>query len=1322
MKTSFFRMAACAAALFLSFPLFAGGKLTFRSLSFADGLPHSDVNDIVQDERGYMWFATYGGLCKWDGYRMTIFTTSNSQIGKERILSLCAASDSLLYVGTESGGLNIYDDRRRRFIPVRYATPLTDDVVHKIFENPDGSIYLCHNHLLSTVQWEDGEPIVRSTYRLPHRNAELTCAVGLDPDHVLAASGEDLYLIDIHTAEAEVFPSGCGRVGDLVRGRNGEIFVCSFAGIQLFDAASHTLSPVSEHGGKTLLADENLDLWVGTEGEGLYKLDGKTYEVLEHHVSEPFRTDLLSSQEICTLYLDNSGVLWVGTIGGGINTADLCRNNIHLYTTSEGLGSDRIITFGEDAVGDYLYVSSHDGGVDVMDMDAGVFSPLTINGRPSRDFPVVSAFHVDDDGAMWLGTWGNGIWTIAESEIRKLYAGEYGVSAKHLDYVPDKSVYKIEKDAAGRLWISTNAGLLRYDPETHGVQEYRHDSGNYNTLSSDFVTDLCAVSAADYDMIFVGTRLGLDQVIFDGAEIVRWRRLDLDGTGIGAAHFVSCIHRDRQGVIWVATLGGGLYRLETLPDSEDAPRFVRIEPASGSFVTNELESMLEDEAGNLWIGGYGITRYSPRANMVEIFTDKDNLQSSSFKIWAARRVKDGRLVFGGINGFNIFRPEEIVSSEYIPRTVISSVKVNGDPVSEDACRNLDHKQNSLQATFSSTAYNNPKYNVYKYRLEGFEDAWHLVSGTDPGAVYSNLPAGKYTLVVYGTNRDGRWGEVPARLRMQIRPHPLLSPWAFFLYLLLLVVVAYSVKELILWRINEKNERRIEQDKLRFFTDIAHEIKTPLTLISSPVEEILSNPSIGTSTRNRLQIVDKSVTTLKSLVEQILDLQKYEANMMRLSVSETDLCGFLKELAELFMPLAAHRKIRFRTEIPDTPLPVWIDKGKMERVVVNLLSNAFKFTEEGGEIVLSCGGDAKSVFFCVKDSGKGIRAADKERIFDRFYQAGNWTGGTGIGLSLSRHIVEHHKGEIRVESELNQGSKFSVELPRGRNHFDATEIDEAPSDSDDLGNYDPIDLLVPEDDTDREFLKEATVLVVDDNKDLRNYLADALRTRYNVLTAETGMRAYEIAIAEQPDLILSDVMMPEMSGIELCRRIKNNEATSHILVILLTARNLVSTEIEIWQVGADGFITKPFHLGVLMSRVSNLIVSRDKLRKVFKSTIEVNPSEITMVTADEKLLQRCLEVIEARMGDENFGVDALCREVGVSRAQLYRKITSLTGLSAIHFIRSIRLKRAAQMLSKDNSSVSEVMYKVGFSNASYFSKIFKEEFGCLPKEYGSRRDC
>ncbi|MGN1211900.1 MAG: two-component regulator propeller domain-containing protein [Candidatus Cryptobacteroides sp.] len=1292
------------------------GRMKINSLSVGEGLPHTDVNAIVQDRNGFIWFATYGGLCRYDGHRIKVYRSDNSNLSRDRVISLCATSDSLLYIGTESGGLNLYDSATENISQVvsENEGSNTDDVVYDIFESRDGTIWVCSNNSLSKVtDTPDNGKKMRVGWNTGTSTLPVNAAIDVGKDSILTGTYEGIGLLT---------PDGHITLSEKIKGvscfaRTEKILIGTYSGVYEMEDDFSLRQVISDVSVRSMLADEKGNLWVGTFEDGLIGYDSN-YAKVRDFTPDPMMVNRLASAEISSLCEDESGLLWIGTIGGGLNMMDLSGNNIECYTMSEGLSQNRVITFMEDRDG-MLWISSHNGGIDMFDRRNASFTNLRINSHPSREFPVVSSFRQDEDGNIWIGTWDNGIWTVDKNQV-----GMKSVNAVKMEgsSIAGRSVFRMVPDRDGHIWISTNMGLLEYLPHTGQWREYNHDIMNLSSLWSDFLTDVFPDPDTKLKTVWVGTRAGLNKIVFNEEGIPQVHRVTLgEENGSNISKFISTIVRGSDGGLYIGTLGDGLFRMTSGRYEDSQPRFDHWNTANSGLADNELESIIEDGCGNLWIGGYGICRFSPNNMDCRQFLQKDNLQSNSFKIWASYKMSDGSMVFGGPGGFNIFHPDSVRTDSHIPKTVIVSVKVRNEDteLSGSSGISLENDRNSLTFEFAALNFKCPESNRYRYRLTGYEDDWNYCTGKNPSCIYSNLRRGNYTLEVYGSNSDGVESITPARYSFTIRPHFLQSTVAIIIYILCGIILAFCFWKLADRIIRSRNERRIQEDKLHLFTDMAHEIKTPLSLIEAPVEELLGNPAIGSGTRNRLNTVSKGVQSLKSVVEQILDLRKYEDNMMKLSVSEVDLCRFLAESAELFVPLARTKQISFKTDISKTPQMVYIDKYKMERVVVNLLSNAFKFTPEGGTVILTCSGDDNQAWFTVEDNGVGINEQDKEHIFERFYQGSNQNdetrSGTGIGLSLSKYIVNHHRGQISVESRLNFGSKFKVTLQKGRNKFTDSEINLKYRNSDDLSNYEPVENFKDVVRTEAA-QKDVTVLVVDDNDQLRKYLYELLSVKYDVITADNGMRAYELAISEQPDLILSDIVMPQMSGIELCRRIKENESTSHIIMVLLTARDLVSSEIDSWKTGADGFITKPFHIGVLLSRIDNLISSRDKMRKMFNSTVEVNPSQVTVVTSEEKLLKRCLEAVEENIDDPDFGVEQLSETVGVSRAQLYRKINSITGMSTIQFIRDIRLKRAAQILSQDDSSVSDVMYAVGFNSLSYFSKLFKEAFGCMPKEY------
>lgn len=1286
---------------------FPENNYEFRKLDSNLSFPHSDVNAVIQDSDGYIWSASYGGLCQYDGFRLRTFRSDNSGLSRDRILSLHESGNHLIYIGTESGGLNVYDAGIREIRPVPIAgneSGQTDESVYCIFGDDDSGIFAGCNSSLMRLDADSGALV--SEWVNPYGGVIRDGMIHSD-GRLLIGSANGVWTYDLVTDDARLIYEA--RVW-CMKECSGKTLIGTADGLFAMDDETFDITRIiSGLSVRSIEIDNWGHYWVGTFNNGLLELDS-SFRLVGHFLPNPRTGGSLSSAQVEALCVDRSGMLWVGTNGGGLNSIDLKGNNIRLYNSSCGLTQNRVMTFCEDGNGG-LWVASRGGGIDVLNRKDNKLSHLNINGKKSEDFPMILSLNAGLAGDIYVGTMSYGLWIISGESVRKMWcdiaAGRQpSVAARRSALTGDCSVFKVVQVSSDEMWISTNTGVLQCC--SGQVRRFCHDNLNQMSLWSDFSTDIYTDFSAGEKCVWVGTRLGLNRIDFkDGADEPSVHRVSLDG----AIHkFISSIRRDLNGVLWIATLGDGLYYCKN-------GAFGNYTASAAGFANNELECLEIDNDGKLWISGAGIGCFDPETGTTRKYSKKDNLQSDSFKMWASLKLSDGSMAFGGTEGFNLFRPDSISIDSYCPKPVLASLSLGGKDVREGAeCPYID---NSLVVEFALPNYRHPEHNAFRYRLSGFEKNWNHVSGETPKCSYSNLPPGHYLFELYGSNADGVECPESASFSFSIRPPFWRSGVAWVIYLVCAALMLWGVWIVMKRSVRQRERQLVQEHKLMTFTDMAHEIRTPLSLISAPVEELLANPSIGQSTRSRLEVVARSVKSLKSVVDQVLDLRKYEDNMMDLQVVKVNVCKFLAEAAELFVPLAKSRGIMFRVDMPEEPLEAYIDKYKMERVVVNLLSNAFKFTPEGGTVCLSCSGDDAHVTFSVEDNGQGISEKDRAHIFERFYQGHNRAEdngtGTGIGLSLSKYIVEHHRGEISVESRPGFGSKFTVRLLKGCSQFSEAQIDRDYRNSNDLSNYEPVPSFR---DIDSAYAgeKSATVLVVDDNDDMRRYLYELLSLRFNVLTAADGFAAYELAIARQPDLVLSDIMMPKMSGVELCRHIKSNDMTKNIIVALLTARNVVSTEVESYMSGADAFITKPFSIEVLLARVRTLIDNRDKSRQSFGGIIEAKPSDVQVESPDERLVKKCLELVEENMDDSDFGVDELCGAVGMSRPQLYRRLRAATGDSPVVFIRSIRLKRAAQILAEDSSSVSSVMFQVGFNSLSYFSKLFKEQYGCLPKEY------
>ena len=1384
---------------FLSPPLPAAAASYDRiqTLSMDEGLPHSDVNAITQDRDGYLWFATFSGLSKYDGYRLQTFRTDNSDLTSDRILCLFVARDSSLYIGTESGGLNRYDPVSETIFPVaEEPTTSADQVINNIFEDRKGTVWVCRNDGLGYLTLRGATTYLHVKNRW--RGFYIQCGTALDSCRLLLSTDAGPVIYNPETEEIQnilrdEIKTRCFSMQSFA---DGKIALSGGWGVRIYDPKTDDLQRICDFSSRVTTQDNHGNIWVGSFNRGLYKYDRNGIKIVHYHPKLPI-PHAVNSFEISALFEDRSGVLWIGTIGGGLSRLNVVEKHIECYTEAQGLCENRIITFLEARDG-ILWVSTH-GGINLFNRSSATFRELRINGLPSIQFATVSAFFMAENGDIWLGTWDKGLWVIDSRDIdRAIQTGQVRArQLKHPVIDGELSVFRIVEDRDRHLWISSNRGCFEYIP-SHGDFKtgqwinYTHNGDDPNSLCSNFTTDIYPDTVTDNKTIWIGTRSGLNRIVFDADGKANCQRIELAATNArerkvcSSDAFISTIHCDRkEGGLWIATIGEGLFLMTEGRCGGKTPRFSCFDTSNSRFFNNELESLQEDDHGAFWIGGYGITRFDPRDHSIRHFTVKDQLQSNSFKIWASYRLRNGEMVFGGVKGFNIFHPDSITDNDIRPRTAISRLKIRNQTVSagDSVCGrvvlprainrlnklDLSYNCNNLTFEFSAFAYVDPKYNTYKYRMENFDTDWNYTSGLSPQAVYTNLRPGSYRLVVYASNEDGYWSQAPAVLEITIRPPVYATRLAWLCYIALTIPFLYRWHRRSLRKLQERHQIELERNKyyeeqkssanmLQFYTDIAHELKTPLSLITAPVEELLLNPHIGKTTRNRLELVNRNAGALKTLLEQILDLRKYESHKMELAAVQTDASEFLRGIAELFKPLADQLQIQFSQEIPNDPLILWIDRRKMEIVIANLLYNAFKYSRKSsGKVNLVCEEQQLSVTISVEDNGIGIARDEQSRIFERFYQARNNNSpqkSIGIGLSLVKHIVTLHHGEIEVASELNVGSLFRVRIPKGCAHLAPEQIkdsdkvpgrpfqnlpigmDSALSDFGDdqfesemaaetaIGNDRGMQCGLLEENTRHGAAasdgKRVSILVAEDNTALRDYLRSALENRYNVSTAGNGEEAYCQAINEQPDLVLTDIVMPGMSGIELCRKIKENSRTSAIGVILLTAHNLQNYEVSGYRVGADAYVAKPFSLEVLFSRIDNLVARQNKIHKNSQPIKEIPISEVAVEKSEDLFLVKCTETIETEIADPRFDVLQLCRKIGVSRSQLYRRILALTGLTPIQFIRSIRLKHAASFLAQDGTlPVNEVMYRVGYTNLSHFAKIFHEEFGLYPKEFALR---
>ena len=811
--------------------------------------------------------------------------------------------------------------------------------------------------------------------------------------------------------------------------------------------------------------------------------------------------------------------------------------------------------------------------------------------------------------------------------------------------------------------------------------------------------------------------------------------------------FTNCIYEAANGIIWVGTREG-FYCF-----NEKEKKIKRYTTANG-LPNNVVYGILEDTFGRLWVStNRGISCFNPETEKFRNFTESDGLQSNQFNTSSFCRTSNGQMYFGGINGITTFRPELLLDNPYTPPVVITKLQLFNKTVRPDdetgiLTKNINETesitlkswQTAFTLEFVASNYISGQHNTFAYKLEGYDKEWYYL--TDKRTVsYSNLPQGTYHFLVKAANSDGKWNTVPTMLEIVVLPIWYKTWWAIVLFLAIFIGFITFVfrffwmrksmeAELEIERRDKEHQEEINQMKMRFFINISHELRTPLTLILAPLQEIINKIS-DRWTRNQLEYIQRNANRLLHLVNQLMDYRRAELGVFELKAKRENAHQLIQDNFLFYDKLARHKKITYTLHSELEDKEELFDPNYLELIVNNLLSNAFKYTESGQSITVTLKEENNWLVLQVSDTGIGIPINKQGKIFERFYQIDNdmtqSNFGTGIGLHLSRSLVELHHGIIKAENrEDGQGTRFVIRLPLGSNHLKAEEL-ENPEET---GSEPTISQLpkdsiyeTEEENKTNEYRKPKAktryrVLIVEDDEEIRRYIRSELDSDFRIYECTNGREGLETILKEKPDLVISDVMMPEMDGITLCRKIKQNININHIPIILLTAKSKAEDQIEGLEIGADAYIVKPFNTELLRTTISNLIANRERLRGklVGEQQVEEKITKIEMKSNDEILMSKVMKTINDHLADPTLNVEMLAANVGMSRVHMHRKLKELTNQSARDFIRSIRLKQAANLLREKNLSVSEVAYATGFSNLSHFSNTFRDFYGISPSEY------
>ena len=1360
-------------------------ELIFKNFNSADGLSQHDVNCIIQDKDGFMWFGTNDGLNKYDGYNFKVFRPSkntSASISGRIIQKIESDYYGNLWIASLDGGLNYYNLEKETFFNFSEKLSQFGNYVNDVTISDDGILWVqfkqktCYAVLKENV--DEMEFHVLLTEDIENPVEKLGNRILIKQKDVFFLNSQVLYLLNYTIIDGKISAlnfaptkstnfisqlSGLnGKVWELHRDKiiykyNGKLSLTKNVnklsnrfGVldrnnNLWCVIDEKLSSVSENGEalvvntidfeklefvglknnsiNCLFVDNTGNLWVGSNGGGIYKKTNSDYQF--NHFRKKNYKGSLSSNKIRSLHEDQFGNLWIGTELGGLNFLSKSNPNYNTFESftfsnnENGLTSNNIFSISENIIDEnhsILWFSTENGGLNKLfinkndtskDFKFEKFNNPVNDGSNVKTLAIHSIFS-EGKNRLWIGYYGSGLglaeWDTPDGKphFSFINPGDQRVQFS------GKIIRDIYRDTSGVLWITTDNGLNKLIENSTDItksyfKSFRFDPSNDNSIGSDYTLQ-----------IFESTNKTL----------------------------------------WIGTIGGGLNKL--IRNKElSVIGFKRYNTQNKQFPNDVINSIQEDDNGFLWVGtNTGLVRFDPKKESFETYSTNE-LQNPEMSEISALKRKNGELVFGGVNGINVFSSVSNKKSNIPPRILITDFsilyetvkpleEIDGKIILDQSIAHTDHitldaNINNFSFSFSSLHFNDSEFNKYKYILEGFDENWIETNSDFRVAKYTNIKPGDYVFKVYGSNNKGVWSEKPAKVHLTLLP-----PWYFTLgaktsYLLSFFLIVYLLARLFIIQIKRKRkvefnrlekekEKEINKVKLEFFTNISHELRSPLTLILGPAEKLIKQgDKLQKKERIRLyKTMQRNSDYLLALIKQLLDFRKLEQGEIKLKCTHINLVNLIQKVTEQFQTKAEQEKLNLGYNFNEKKIFAWTDANIIEKIIHNLLSNAIKFTPKGGSITIGMrvlnlqksNYPEGHIEIYVEDNGIGIKSSDVNTIFNRFYQSDNQNKkneGFGIGLSFSQNLAKLHGGEIKVISQYQKGSCFTLLLPLGNTHLSNEQmIENNEIIISKVDHHDNLDLINQQQKDHSNLKDKPSLLIIEDNLEIYHYLTSELSQHYLTMGSTDGKQGIELAFDKLPDIIISDIMMPGTDGIQVSKTLKNNIKTSHIPIILLSARANDDSKIEGLQSGADVYLTKPFSLEVLKTQLASLLNNRKMIHNEFKN-LNFEPSKVTISSMDEVFVENIINIIKDNIDNSNFTVQEFSNLSGMSRTTFFNKVKSITGLKPTEFLRNYRLKLAAQFLSK-GFSVKESMYKTGFNTPSYFSQSFKVLFKMTPTEF------
>lgn len=1291
----------------------------FKRYGSTDGLPDNRVRSFFQDRKGFLWIGTMNGLAQYDGYRFRKFYKNKDAIAGNWIYDICEDSQGRLWIGTREG-LSRFDPRTETFQNFRNnpkdSTSLFCNQINALLVDSRDQVWVGTPQGLAV--WSPKTQQFR-TLRTEPLNRPIRKMIRSQGDYLWIATAEGPVRYHASNGTYTFYPLSVkpNAYGDhywsLLEDRRHLYLATGGDGLWRLPYQPERNSygkaePLPNFSGQTLAQTQIFDLckspdgafWLGTD-RGLARLEAldSPQVRLRWYRTNPSNPQSLSNNLVYRLFLDRTQRLWCGT-EQQISTLDLSGLPFQSYTFPSGAAEDQVrsIAAGPGAT---VWLGMGKSGLYRYNLSNGATERFRLESQSSF-WNEHRALLRASSGDLWIGTLGGAVRMTARQQIHAELEGS--------------AVFSFLEDSQKNIWLGTNHGLYRRTPDG------KKSRIRLGTSDTEFIRSLLEDQAG---LLWIG---------FDNSGLGRYN----PKTGVfewikDASHSLgsaiyALVEFPKQ-VIWAGSESGlhqitadpkGAYQVKTYSEKQ-------------GLLHPSVNGIVPDTQGFLWISTIkGLMRFQPASGRFQTY-----LPNQRFSYNVMSRLNESQLLYGLTNGFLRFDPSQLQHRISLPTVVFTDFKLfnesvgigqvsQGDTVlrqslSETQTLTLHYKNNVFSVDFAALDVANPEGTTYVYQMEGFDQAWIPVDAQHRSATYTNLSAGTYTFRVKAANSFGEWSAKPAALAFQILPPPWKTWWAITGYIvlfhvLLLIFIRYLLLQarqrdaLALEQIEKEQLKNLHQLKLRFFTDISHEFRTPLTLMAGPIEELMNSSEVRGKVREKVQLLQRNSRKLLQLIEELMTFQKLEQGKIQLHKRTLNLVDWVEEMYQNFVPLAERRQITFELTAPTSEIRSDIDPVQLEKVLNNLLSNAFKFTPAGGQVRLElflCEPDG--VCLRVQDTGSGLTPEQQSHLFERFYQSDPNREGSGVGLSLVKSLIELHGGRITVTSEPDVQTEFTVWLPLQNALLETQPLHlrTEPLVQSEVGAIRWLGM--PED-------EKPELLLVDDNDEVLEFLSLLFQDHYRITRALNGQEALACVQQREPQAIISDVMMPVMDGLELCRNLKSNLDTCHVPLILLTARARVESEMEGIGVGADDYVAKPFHPDLLRLRVQTLIENRQQLIRKYQSADEIIPKDLTRNPLDEAFLQKVIQSIEQNLSNEEFSVEELGECVCMSRSNLFRKLKALTGQTPLEFIYFIRLKHAMQLLLERKYSIAEITYEVGFKNPSSFSKSFRKQFGKAPTEY------